>query len=115
MYTKTNQPSICFLQSALHIADKFHLIKNMSERFTKLIGENYSDYRYAIRESQAVREELKNNELNDFGSIQNSTRKDSRMIKFIEVKELQLKGCIPFEKAILLGLARLSSSLFCKM
>ena len=63
MYTKTNQPSICFLQSALHIADKFHLIKNISERFTKLIGENYSDYRNAIRESQAIREELKNNEL----------------------------------------------------
>ena len=34
------------------IADKFHLIKNMSERFTKLIGEHYSDYRNAIRESQ---------------------------------------------------------------
>ena len=47
----------------IEIADKFHLIKNMSERFTKLIGENYSDYRNAIRESQAIREELKNNEL----------------------------------------------------
>ncbi|NLD23686.1 MAG: transposase, partial [Bacteroidales bacterium] len=47
----------------IEIADKFHLIKNISERFTKLIGENYSDYRNAIRESQAIREELKNNEL----------------------------------------------------
>ena len=35
----------------VEIADKFHLIKNMSERFAKLIGENYSDYRNAIRES----------------------------------------------------------------
>ena len=33
------------------IADKFYLIKNISERFTKLIGEHYSDYRNAIRDS----------------------------------------------------------------
>lgn len=43
----------------IEIADKFHLIKNMSERFTKLIGEYYSDYRNAIRDSQALKEELK--------------------------------------------------------
>ncbi|MDD4778054.1 MAG: transposase [Fermentimonas sp.] len=45
------------------IADKFHLIKKMSDRFTKLIGEHYSDYRNAIRESQAVKEEIMYNEL----------------------------------------------------
>ena len=99
----------------IEIADKFHLIRNMSERFTKLIGEHYSDYRNAIRESQAVKEELKYNDLNDLESSQNSTRKDSRMIKFIEVKELQLKGCKPFEIANKLGIARQTATMFCKM
>ena len=53
----------------IEIADKFHLIKNMSECFTKLIGEHYSDYRNAIRGSQVVKDELMYNELKDFKPI----------------------------------------------
>jgi hypothetical protein len=59
----------------------------MSERFTKLIGEHYSDYRNAIRESQTVKEESMYNELKDLESSQNSKSEDSRMIKFIEEKK----------------------------
>ncbi len=99
----------------IEIVDKFHLIKNMSERFTKLIGEHYSDYRTAIRESQAVKEEIMYNELESIESSQNSKKKDSRMIKFIEVKELQLKGYKPFEIANKLGIARQTVTKFCKM
>jgi transposase len=53
----------------IEIADKFHLIKNMSECFTKLIGEHYSDYRNAIRGSQVVKDELMYNEPKDFKPI----------------------------------------------
>lgn len=97
------------------IADKFHLIKNMSERFTKLISEHYSDYRNAIRESQSTKEELMYNELKDLESSQESKRKNSRMTKFIEVKKLQLKGCKPFEIANKLGIARQTATKFCEM
>ena len=97
------------------IADKFHLIKNMSERFTKLIGGHYPDYRNAIRGSQTSGKELMCNELKDLESSQNSERKDSRMVKFIEVKELQLKGYKPFAIANKLGLARQTVTKFCEM
>ncbi len=99
----------------IEIADKFHLIKNISERFTKLIGEHYSDYRNALRESQTVKEEIMYNELEVIESFQNSNKKDSRMVKFIEVKELQLKGYKPFEIANKLGIARQTATKFCKM
>lgn len=71
----------------IEIADKFHLVKNMSERFTRLIGEHYSDYRNAVRESRIAQEKLRYDQLENLASSQNSKRKDSRMIKFIEVKK----------------------------
>jgi transposase len=40
----------------IEVADKFHLIKNMSDRFTKLIGEHYSDYRNVIRAKSSRRD-----------------------------------------------------------
>lgn len=30
------------------VADKFHLVKNIYDRFSKLISENYDDYRLAV-------------------------------------------------------------------
>ena len=99
----------------IEVADKFHLIKNMSDRFTKLIGEHYSDYRNVIRESQIVKERLMYNELKDLESSLKSERKDSRMVKFIEVKKLQLKGTRPSEIAKKLGIARQTVIKFCEM
>ncbi len=99
----------------MEIADKFHLVKNMSERFTRLIGEHYSDYRNAVRESKIAQEKLRYDQLENLVSSQNSKRTDSRMIKFIEVKKMQLKGCKPFEIAKELGIARQTVSKFCKM
>ncbi len=87
----------------------------MSDRFTKLIGEHYSDYRNVIRESQIVKERLMYNELKDLESSLKSERKDSRMVKFIEVKKLQLKGTRPSEIAKKLGIARQTVIKFCEM
>jgi hypothetical protein len=75
----------------MEIADKFHLVKNMSERFTRLIGEHYSDYRNAVRESKIAQEKLRYDQLENLVSSQNSKRTDSRMIKFIEVKKNAVK------------------------
>ena len=34
------------------VADKFHLVKNITDRMTKLVAENYADYRQAVRSNQ---------------------------------------------------------------
>lgn len=99
----------------IEVADKFHLIKNMSDRFAKLIGEHYPDYRNAIRDSQNVKEEVIYNELEDVKSSLGPKREDSRMIKFIEVKRLQLKGFRPSAIADKLGIARQTATKYCKM
>ena len=34
------------------VADKFHLVKNITDRMTKLVAENYADYRQAVRSNE---------------------------------------------------------------
>ena len=36
----------------VEVADKFHLIKNILDRMTKLIGEHYSEYRDIVRKEE---------------------------------------------------------------
>lgn len=62
------------------VADRFHLIKNMSDCVTKVISENYADYHTLVKgdENQSVKNE--------------PVRTDSRQVMFEEVKELQAKG-----------------------
>ena len=39
-------------RSINEVADKFHLVKNISDRMTKLVAENYADYRQAVRDEE---------------------------------------------------------------
>lgn len=82
------------------VADRFHLIKNMSDCITKVISENYADYRGLIRagENQPAKEVPVRKEA--------PVRVDSRQVMFDEVKELQGKGFKIAKIAKQLGIAR---------
>ena len=70
------------------VADKFHLIKNITDRMAKLIAENYSDYRRAVRdEEDKFLEEMKQS-LGFYVEVPTPGNPDSRDVKFKEVKEL---------------------------
>ena len=97
------------------VADKFHLIKNITDRMAKLIAENYSDYRRAIREEEGrFSEEMKQAPQSH---MEDSTpgNPDSRSVKFREVKELQEKGFRPATIAKRLGIARQTATKYCRM
>ena len=98
------------------IADKFHLIKNITDRMNKLVAENYADYREAIR----TMEEAENVELEEpscTSMIKECPKKkvDLRDTMFQEVKELQQKGFKPFRIARQLGIARQTATKYCQM
>ena len=59
------------------VADRFHLIKNMSDCVKKVIGSHYDDYRESVGTATAQRV---------------SGKGDSRQVMFDEVKELQGSG-----------------------
>lgn len=59
------------------VADRFHLIKNMSDCVKKVIGSHYDDYRESVGTATAQRA---------------SGKGDSRQVMFDEVKELQGSG-----------------------
>lgn len=97
------------------VADKFHLIKNITDRMAKLIAENYSDYRRAIREEEGrFSEEMKQAPQSH---MEDSTpgNPDSRSVKFREVKELQEKGFRPATMAKRPGIARQTATKCCRM
>jgi len=86
----------------IEVADRFHLIKNMSDCVTKTISENYSDYRNAVRSGNEITPEEKciqpdiqeicNDKLSGDKKQEVNNNTDSRTIMFNEVKELQDKG-----------------------
>ncbi len=82
------------------VADRFHLVKNMSDCITKVISENYANYRALVRgnEEQPANEEPSANGM--------PIRIDSRQVMFNEVKELQGKGLKITKIARQLGIAR---------
>ena len=43
-------------RTVTEVADKFHLVKNIYDRFGKLIAEHYDDYRRAVRKNEEVEE-----------------------------------------------------------
>ena len=94
------------------VADKFHLIKNIYDRFCKLIGERYSDYRQAACEGD-MGGERKNKEQSH--KARGSQKIDSRAVKFKEVKELQRIGLKPTTIAKKLGIARQTATKFYRM
>lgn len=97
------------------VADKFHLIKNITDRMAKLIAENYSDYRRAIREEEGkYAEEMK--QASQFHMVDSTPgNPDSRNVKFKEVKELQEKGFKPATIAKRLGISRQTATKYCRM
>lgn len=94
------------------VADKFHLVKNIYDRFGKLIAEHYDDYRRAVRKDEEVGEAAHE----DTGQKKPKPQKtDSRDIMFKEVKELQIKGFKPTTISKKLGIARQTATKYCKM
>ena len=78
------------------VADKFHLIKNIQDRFIKVLSEHYNDYRTMVRNNEETPDNSKDNHLNfkkeECSSVVIEEKVDSRQIMFNEVKELQKKG-----------------------
>ena len=96
------------------VADKFHLVKNIYDRFSKHIAENYEDYRQAVRkekQSEVVVESYGQTA----GKHIKKQKKSSRDIMFREVKELQAKGLRPTTISKKLGIARQTARKYCGM
>ncbi|MBQ8069985.1 MAG: ISL3 family transposase [Bacteroidales bacterium] len=72
------------------VADRFHLVKNMSDCVTKVIGSHYQEYRSTVRAAEA----------------QETTKVDSRQVMFDEVKDLQAEGFNIAQISKKLGIAR---------
>ena len=94
------------------VADKFHLVKNIYDRFGKLIAEHYDDYRRAVRKIEEVEEAFHETAAGKTPKPQNT---DSRDIMFKEVKELQSKGFKPTTISKKLGIARQTATKYCRM
>ena len=95
------------------VADKFHLVKNIYDRFSKLIGENYDDYRQAVWRSWQDEQENSGCETTVMQPVIRKT--DSRDTMFREVKELQAKGLKPTTISKKLGIARQTARKYCGM
>ncbi len=97
------------------VADKFHLVKNITDRTTKLIAENYADYRLAVRSEEKSPVNTTEATKAPLATDCPSKKPDSREVMFKEVKELQRKGFKPTPIAKKLGIARQTATKYCKM
>ena len=88
------------------VADKFHLVKNITDRMKKLVAENYADYRKAARcgENELAYTVVTADSPSPIGH--SSKKSDPRKVTFKEVKELQRKGFKPASIAKKLGISR---------
>jgi transposase len=99
-------------RTVTEVADKFHLVKNIYDRFGKLIAEHYDDYRRAVRKDEEAEEAIQENTAI---KASKSQKLDSRNVMFKEVKELQSKGFKPTTISKKLGIARQTATKYCKM
>lgn len=99
-------------RTVTEVADKFHLVKNIYDRFSKLIAEHYDDYRKAVRKGEDVEGVACESTATKPSKPQKT---DSRDIMFKEVKELQSKGFKPTTISKKLGIARQTATKYCKM
>jgi hypothetical protein len=78
----------------VEVADRFHLVKNMGDCVTKVISENYKDYRDTVSlEGIPVAESREDIPGKSSGKpVAVKAKPDSRTNMFNEVKELQYKG-----------------------
>ena len=78
------------------VVDKFHLIKNLQDRFIKVLSEHYDEYRLMVRTEENISESPIGSSVISINDASCSTitheKADSRQIMFNEVKELQMKG-----------------------
>lgn len=97
------------------VADKFHLVKNITDRMKKLVAENYADYRKAARcgEDELAYTAVTADIPSPIGH--SSKKSDLRKVTFKEVKELQRKGFKPTSIAKKLGISRQTATKYCKM
>lgn len=97
------------------VADKFHLVKNITDRITKLVSENYADYRQAARGKEE--NPVKTTGVTNAPLVAEhpSKKPDSRGVVYKEVKELQQKGFKPTSIARKLGISRQTVTKYCNM
>ena len=84
---------------------------------TKLVAENYADYRQAVRDEElnVMRAAGSEKPMAIVGKrLPSSDKLDTRQIIFNEVKELQRMGFKPTTIAKKLGIARQTATKYCK-
>lgn len=100
----------------IEVADKFHLIKNIQDRFTKVISEHYSEYRSMVRNQEHIVGCLGIEPDIPKEPIPRMPKKqDSRGVMFNEVKELQKKGFKPFAISKKLCISRQTATKYCSI
>ena len=97
------------------VADKFHLVKNITDRMIKLVAENYSGYRLAIRSKEDESARITESINDTLPPEVSPSRTDSRDVMYKEVKELQRKGFKPTPIAKILGIARQTATKYYNM
>jgi hypothetical protein len=101
------------------VADKFHLIKNIQDRFIKVLSEHYDEYRLMARTEENISESPIGSSVISINDASCSTitheKADSRQIMFNEVKELQMKGFRPATISKQLSISRQTATKYCSM
>jgi len=100
------------------VADKFHLVKNILDRMTKLVAQKYAEYRTAVRDEgqkAALAAESKAPVGAPVELPPSPKKPDGRQVMFNEVKELQRKGFKPTTIAKKLGIARQTATKYCEL
>lgn len=101
------------------VADKFHLIKNIQDRFIKVLSEHYDEYRMMVRNEGSTDESPIGSSVTFIKAEHSSTitheKADSRQTIFNEVKELQMKGFKPTTISKKLGISRQTATKYCSM
>lgn len=100
----------------IEVADKFHLIKNIQDRFTKVISEHYSEYRSIVRHKEHIVRCLDSEpDIQEEPIPRILKKQDSREVMFNEVKELQKKGFKPFAISKKLCISRQTATKYCSI
>ena len=101
------------------VADKFHLIKNIQDRFIKVLSEHYDEYRLMVRTEENIAESPIGSSVisikDEPSSAITHEKADSRQTMFNEVKELQMKGFRPTAISKKLGISRQTATKYCSM
>lgn len=89
-------------RNIIEVADRFHLVKNMSERTSRIINEHYGEYKRLARPALTHSAHAK------LTQLPMGDRTDSRQHRFNEVKRLQAAGVNGAEIARQVGISRMT-------